>query len=409
MSAAQTFYLSRILGKKIYAGDTKPIGKLKDIVVDTSFERPKVIAVQVKIRKEIKYLDFSHLKIIKSNGKYTFQYNVFKEVSINEENTLFLAKQILDKQIVDTNGRKVVRVNDLRVAIVPTGAYLIAVDVGMEGLFRRIGIAKPIKKILSFFNMNLPSEFVLWDEVETINFPKLDIQLTKSYTKLVKLHPSDLADIIEDLDRGSKLAIFSSMDEERAADVLEEMEPETQIEIIKSMPIDKAADVLEKMPPDEAADLLDELQEEKAEELLEEMEREASQEVRELMEYSDNLVGSIMATDFIHFHPQQSVSEVINELKRLKPVNNTIYCLFILDKKERLLAYVSLRDLIVANPDVHLRHIMHKANNFVYDDDKTKRLPAIISKYNLLAVPVVDHDMKMLGTVVIDDVIDSLM
>ena len=409
MSAAQTFYLSRILGNKIYANQPKPIGRLKDLVVDSSYERPKVVAAKVKMGGEFKYLDFSHWQITKTNGQYKLRCNKVDEIKFPEEHPLLLVKHVLDKQIVDTNGRKVVRVNDLRIAVVESGAFLVAVDVGMEGLLRRIGIAKPIEKFLSFFGITIPSKLVLWDEVETIHFPKMDIQLTKPYTKLKTLHPSDVADIIEDLDRSSKMAIFSSMDEERAADVLEEMEPDAQIEVIESMSVDKAADLLEKMPPDEAADLLDELQEEKAEELLGEMEHEASQEVRELMEYSDNLVGSIMTTDFIHFHPQQSVSDVIKELRRLKPETNTIYSIFILDRRERLLATVSLRDLIISQPEVHLRHIMHKSNNFVYDDDKAKRLPAIISKYNMLAVPVVDHEMKMLGTVVIDDVIDRLM
>lgn len=407
--AAQTFYLSRIIGNKIYSDAKHCIGKLVDLVVDTSYERPKIIAVKVKSGKRISFLDFSHWQISKTGGQYRLKCNEIKEIEIPEKNTLFLVKHILDKQIVDMFGRKVVRVNDLRLAAVSTGAFVIAVDVGIEGLLRRIGIAKPIKFLLKPLKLTIPSKFIIWEDVETINFSRLDIKLSKEGTKLETLHPSDLADIIEDLDRTTQLAIFNSLNEEHAADVLEEMEPDAQIELIENLSVEKAADVLEKMPADEAADLLDELEDEKAEELLQEMEHEASQEVRELMEYPDSDVGSLMSTDFFYFSEIHTVNDVLHQLRRTKPETNTIYSLFILDNKERLVATVSLRDLIVSEPDVPMTSIMNKKFTYVFDDDKTKWLAEIISKYNLLAIPVVNHEMQMLGTVVVDDVIDQLM
>ena len=164
------------------------------------------------------------------------------------ENGLLLVENILDKQIVDLNGRKLVRVNDVRLATIPTGTYAVAVDVGIDGLLRRIGISNPIKKILSVFNVNIPTKYILWDDVQAIDFSNQNIKLSKSYAKLHTLHPSDLADILEDLGKKSSTSLFSALDEEKAADVLEELEPSAQVHIIESLPVDKVADVLEKMP-----------------------------------------------------------------------------------------------------------------------------------------------------------------
>jgi len=205
------------------------------------------------------------------------------------------------------------------------------------------------------------------------------------------------------------MAFFHSLDEEMAADVLEEMEPDAQVDIIENLTIEKAADVLEKMPADEVADLLDELEDEKAEELLREMEHEASREVRELMEYEEREVGSLMSTDYVAFNENNTVDEVIRELRRLKPETNTIYSLFITDNKERLKATVSLRDLIISDPELQMRQIMNRQFPYVFDEDKTKSLAEMVQKYNLLAVPVVNKQMQMLGTVIVDDVIDELM
>ena len=205
------------------------------------------------------------------------------------ENGLLLVENILDKQIVDMNGRKLVRVNDVRLATLPAGTFAIAVDIGIEGLLRRIGIAIPIKRFLSLFNINIPAKFILWDDVQAIDHSNLNIRLSKSYSKLHTLHPSDIADILEDMGKKSSMSVFSALDEEKAADVLEELETHAQVHIVENLPVNKAADVLEKMPADEVADILDELEDEKAEMLLKEMDTESSQEVRELLEYPDDL------------------------------------------------------------------------------------------------------------------------
>jgi magnesium transporter len=409
MASISTFYLSRVFGGKIYSTDKKAIGKLKDLIVDLNYIRPKVIAARVRLGFSTILIDFSNITVTKINGQYEVVCKHIEEIRITPENTLFLVKNVLDKQIVDIDGRKLERVNDVRLATLPSGTFLVAVDVGIEGLLRRLAIAKPLKMLIKPFGKNLPSNLILWEDVATISYGHGDIKLAKSQSKLSTLHPSDLADIIEDLDRKTQVELFKSLDEERAADVLEELELDAQINLLENLSVEKAADVLEKMPADEAADILDDLDDEKAEEILLEMEAEASEEVRELMEYPENQVGSLMATDYISFREDMSVNDTIIELRKIKPESNTIYYLYVLDKLERLVATVSLRDLIVSNPETKLREIMNKNVINVFDYDKLDELAEIISKYNLLAIPVVSSEMKMLGIVIIDDVVFTLL
>ncbi len=409
MVPVSIFYLSRVIGKKVYFEDGKFVGVLKDLIIDTNFLMPKVTAVKLKIGSSSKIFDFNNFSILEENNAYFIKCNNLVEIKELHGANMLLVKNILDKQIVDINGKKLVRVNDLRLATLSNDIFVVAVDVGMEGLLRRLEMAKLTQKILKLFGKTMPSKLILWDEVETIGYSNTDIKLSKSSSKLSTLHASDLADIIEELDRKTQAAVFASLDDEQAADVLEELETDAQISIIESMTVEKAADVLEKMPSDEVADILDEMEDDAAEELLSEMEDDAAEEVRELMEYADNKVGSLMATDFISFDENMTVASTIDELRRLKPESDSIYYLYVLDTNEKLIATVSLRDLIVSSPDVTLSSIMDMDIKYVYDDGKIDTLADIISKYSLLSLPVVDHEMKMVGIVVIDDVVYELL
>lgn len=403
-----TFYLSRILDNKIFSDDRRIIGKVKDIVVDMGGINPKVVGIKVKIGSQTKIADFSLFAILKEKGQYVVTCSKIKDIGM-PPNTVSLAKRILDKQIVDMDGRKVVRVNDLRLAILSSGTFVIAVDVGMDGLLRRLGVAKLAKDILSPFGKRVPSNLILWDEVATVDHSHSGIKLSKAYSKLSTLHPSDLADIIEELDAKTQAAIFASLDEEKAADVLEELETDAQLNVLESLSVEKAADVLEKMPADEVADILYEMEDDKAEELLSEMEEESSEEVRELLEYPENTVGSLMVTEYLSFNEHLSVNQTLEELRKLKPEADTIYSLYVLDNDEKLIATVSLRDVVVSEPDTKLHQIMNDQVIHVQDYDKIDDLPEIISKYSLLSLPVVDKEMKMRGMVVIDDVVYNLL
>lgn len=409
MPNVTSFYLSRVIGNKVFSEEKKVVGKLLDLIVDASYIRPKVIAAKVKSGGQTQIVDFSFFIIYKEKGQYIIETRNLKPIDVKKEDTIMLVRHILDKQIVDMNGRKVVRVNDIRLAVLSTGVYVIAVDIGLEGLLRRLGLAKPLKKVLKPLGKNIPSRLILWDDVQPLASPRLDLKLSTTYSKLSTLHPSDLADIIEELDKKTQAYIFSTLDEEKAADVLEELDVEAQRNVLESLPVEKVADVLEKMPADEVADILDEIKEERAEELLNEMEKEASEEVKELMEYPENTVGAIMTTDFIAFKAHFTVEQTIQELRRLKPEPDEIYYLYVVDNEERLCGVVSLRDLVISGPQTPLYEIMNRDVVCVKDTDNVNSLVEIISKYSLLAVPVIDENKKLIGVVIINDIVYELL
>jgi CBS domain-containing protein len=416
MTSLTTFYLSVIIGKEVFDADGDAIGRIRDLLISTAPSgnndpnQQLVIGIKLKIRNELKFFSFSTFRVVKAREALNVTSSELIELNDEEvSNGLLLVENMLDKQIVDLNGRKLVRVNDVRLATLPAGTFAVAVDIGIEGLLRRIGISIPIKRFLSIFKINIPAKFILWDDVQAIDFSNLNIKLSKSYAKLHTLHPSDLADILEDLGKKSSTHVFSALDEEKAADVLEELETHAQIHIIESLPVNKAADVLEKMPADEAADILDEIEDEKAEMLLKEMDSESSQEVRELLEYPDNSAGSLMTTDILSFKSAITVDEVIRELRIKKPEPSELYTLFVTGKNDELVGTFDLRDLVVAQPETDIRQIMKSEPVFLYDDQKVDDIAEIISRYNLLAVPVVDQNNQLQGMVVVDDVVEDLM
>jgi len=414
MNSLMTFYLSRVIGRKIFDTNGQFIGIVKDLLVNADntnqTERPLVTGIKIKSSDKTEFYSFEHFKVQKINGKIKVSCSQLIQLSQeNIDNDLYLASVVLDKQIVDLNGRKLVRVNDIRLVSVANGTFAVAVDIGIEGLLRRIGIAKPLKIFLSYFKVSIPAKFILWEDVEAIDFSNLNIKLSKIHSKLQTLHPSDLADIIEDLGKKASADVFLSLDEERAADVLEEMEADAQVHIIESLSIEKAADVLDKMPADEVADILNALEEEKAELLLNEMEKKASEEVRELLDYPEDSVGSLMATEIISFSKEKTVNDVLNELREKKPEAATLYNLFVTDEKEVLIATVSLRDIVVSSPEATINEIMKPSPVCLRDDQDVDEIAEIVSKYNMLAIPVVDNANVLQGMVVIDDVIEDLI
>jgi magnesium transporter len=416
MTSLTTFYLSGIIGKEAFGADGDAIGIIRDLLVSavpSGLNDPNqqlVTGVRLKIGKETKFYSFNSFRVVKAREAINVSCSGLIELGSDEVNNgLLLGENILDKQIVDLNGRKLVRVNDVRLATLPAGTFAVAVDIGIDGLLRRVGISAPIKRLLSLFKINIPTKYILWDDVQAIDFSNLNIRLSKSYAKLQTLHPSDLADILEDLGKKSSASVFSALDEEKAADVLEELETHAQIHIVESLPVNKVADVFEKMPADEVADILDELEDDKAELLLKEMEAESSKEVRELLEYDDDLVGSIMTTDYLSFTATRTVQEVLKELRLKKPESAELYTLFVTEPDDKLIGTFNLRDLVVADPEITIDQIMKSEPVSLYDNQKTTAIAEIVSKYNLLAVPVINKDDLLQGMVVVDDVVEDLI
>lgn len=418
MTSQITFYLRQILGKNYFAEDGTPLGKIMDFLIDQTVlpgkesepMRPRIVAIKVKRGNEMRILDFTAFEIKKIRRNFRITCLELHDISVDFFfNALWLSENILDHQIVDINGRKLERVHDVRMVMIPAGTYVLAVDVGWEGLFRKWYSGRFLMNLLAHFHLNVPSRFILWDDIETVEYSNNSSHQIQTKSKLKALHPSDLADIIEELDKHTRTYLFASLDEEQAADVLEELEPHAQIHIVESLPVEKVADLLEKMPADEVADLLDALREEKAEKLLDEMEKESSEEVRELLEYSDDLVGSLMTTDFHTFQEDATVEETLGLIRFRKPEPAHIYAVIIVDKHNKFLSSISISELVIAEPDQRLREIMKKHPVCVNDDDKVDSLAELVSRYNLLAVPVLDKNREVAGVVVVEDIVEDLL
>lgn len=417
MTSTVPFFLSRIVGAKVFDSRKKFVGTVKDLLLSAELStnqevisKPIVCGISLKINNQINHFNFDFFDVSKKNKKLIVCCNKLEELPENKkEVSIPLAGLVMDKQIVDLNGRKVVRVNDVRLATIHNITYAIAVDVGAEGLLRRIGIVQPLKYLFSLVKFSIPSKFISWDDMEAIDYSNLSIKLTSTYSKLNTLHPSDLADIIEDLDNRSRQSVFLSLDEEMAADVLEEMEPRAQIKIIEEMSVEKMADVLEKMPANEAADILDSLDEEKAELLLDEMDTESSSEVRELLEYENNEVGSIMTTEILVYEEDTTAEEVFLDLRLNKPEVESMFGFFVINKNKELIATFTFRDLAVADPGARISTFMNDDPISLYDEQKIDDVAELVSKYNLLAIPVINKSNQLEGMVVIHDVIEDLV
>jgi Mg/Co/Ni transporter MgtE len=319
----------------------------------------------------------------------------------------FLARDFLDKQIVDINGRKVERVNDVRIGIIYGKWNIVAVDIGLRGLLRRVGVEYPAIWIAGILKKQFRNKLIYWDNVQPLSTGLQNLKLSTSMAKLKTLHVADIADIIEDLDRNGQLALFKSLDDETAAEVLEELETEVQVDLLESLPDEKASDLLEIMSSDEAADILEEIEDSRAEKLLIQMEAENSNEIRELMEYDEKTVGSIMTKEFVSFLPDMTVEKALLYLKENKPKEDVLHYIYITNNRNKLIGVVSLLEVVTADSNAKLYDLMIGKANSVKDEDKIDRVMELMQKYNLLALPVVDENNELVGIASLNDLLDE--
>lgn len=320
-----------------------------------------------------------------------------------------LVRNIWDKQILDTSDARVVRVNDLQIAEVKGELRLLGVDVGFRGLLRRLGFEKFLCPLIERFSGPLQNEIIGWDIVESVPTNFTHLKLAVPSQKIRELHPADLADILDDLSVQEGLSLLKGLDTETAAETLAEAEAETQAQIIAEMPTERASDILEEMEPDEAVDILQDLEEDKAAEILSHMDTEEANDVRELLKHPENTAGGLMSVGFATIFEEFSVDEAFKHLRLMAVDLEIIYYLYVVNKNDKLLGVVSIRDLLVANPSGKVVDIMNDKLIFVSPDTPQEEVAALISKYDLLALPVLDEDGGMIGVVTIDDVIELLL
>jgi len=401
-------YLSEIQHRRVIEPSGNEIGTLKDLAVVPQGQFP---AVQWAIlgtgggERAVRWSDLAqeigHLRL-------RTRLDALQDAVLPPE-ALRLSRDLLDKQVVDTHGAKIVRVNDLQLSDVDGQLRLVGADVGLRGLLRRVGAEPLAERVVRIAGRKLPRGIIPWHLVEPLDTPDANVRVTVPRTKLALLHPADIADIVEEMAADERRAVFEQLDVETAAEALQEVEPEMQAAIINDLTEERAADILEEMAPDEAADLLQDLPEERREELVDLMEKEEAEDVEELLTYPEDSAGGIMNSELVSLPAQLTAAQAIERLRELKPDPQLAYYLYVVDADGRLEGVVSLRDLVVCAPDQKLAQVMNPQVLKVEATTPKEEVASLIAKYDLLALPVVDARRKLIGSVTVDDVVDLML
>ncbi|MHC6181148.1 magnesium transporter [Clostridium sp. JNZ X4-2] len=408
MKKLTSFFLSKVLYKKVYNEFDEYVGKLVDIYVSTDHGMPRTIGYKIKDGMEVSNCECKNINFYEDNNNIIIKGEGIREIILQSYSYL-LSKHLLDKQIVDINGKKLVRVNDLRIAKMAGEYRVVAVDTGVLALGRRFGVEHIIRKVYDILNKKPEDSLIIWDNVESLEMVNNNLKLSVPYKKLSKLHPADLADILEDMDVNYRKKVFESLDEDLAADTLEEIEPKIQANILENLSQSKRDEVLFNMPKDEIADILDEVDEDTAQKILLNMTKGDAEEVKTLMDYKDETAGSMMKKDFISFNVNITVNETIELFREIKPEDEISYYIYIVDDKGRLQGAVSLKNLILSGAETRLKDIMVDDIVSINHNENINKAIEDCSKYNLLSLPVVDDEEKLCGIVVINDIMEDIL
>lgn len=428
-------FLSTLLRQGVCDLAGRRLGTLKDVCVSLSEVFPVVTALvvsQPSLTNSDLIIPWTQVDNLEEEGKI---HLIVKQPQIGTytpyPDEILLKRDILDKQIVDTQGFRVVKVNDLKLAQIKDTARLIGVDISLSGLLRRLGAEWLVRALPT----RIEERIITWNYVEPIQVVRAGVtgqlvpalagastghaalgiggvipkvQLNVSHTKLAELRPADIADILEQLDAEEAGAVLGRLDPEIAADTLNEVEYPLQSEILSELGPERASDLLEILPPDDAADILADIPQDEAERLLSLMPASEAQPIRDLLRYGAQTAGGIMTTEVLALEQDLTVEEALAYLRRHSEHLEMIYYLYIVDAEQHLIGIVSLRELVVAEPGTRLQELMDTNVIKVRADMDQEEVARLIAKYDLLGVPVVDNDDHLVGLITVDDVIDVI-
>ncbi len=399
-------FISQIINKPVVDANGVTLGKIEEMyaIQEEGMTHPRITALSVRGKNSVETYPISMVAVLFAPVIPLVQPREHLEHYEVTGDELPLIQDILDKQILDTNGIRVVRVNDLEITRVAGDYYVSNVDIGSTGLLRRMGMSKPFEAL----SKQKPQNFISWDYVEPLRHDEF-MRLKVPVEKLKDLHPADIAELISDMSHAESGQLLNSLDIEHLADALEEVEPDFQASLVKNMPDEKIADVLEEMSPDEAADLLAELPQERSEDLLEMMEGEEREEVKLLLSYPEDTAGGLMTTDYVTVSPTMTANQAIEAIRAQEEEVDSVIYVYVVDEHKRLLGTFSLSELIFAQPRTKVSDFMHKKFVSVNVADKQDVLAQVVAKYNLQAVPVVDDHNHLLGMVTADDALDKII
>jgi len=401
-------YLSQILGRPIFDAEGEKIASIRDVIVRYGEEDyPSVVGLVARYRRRDFFMSRKRLKSLSESGAKMNSEKINLKPFTRRVNEVLLAKDVLDNQLIDVDGKRVVRVNDVQIIEVGDQWRVSGADVSLQGFLRRL-----MPK--GFYGSSKIVEVIDWADVgylATDPTSSSAVKLKSSKDKLSRLHPVEIAQLAESLSPIHRTEIVESLDDEIAADTLEEMSTENQARILEEMDEERAADILEEMSPDDAVDVLGEMDEEKAQELFDLMEDEEKADVAELMPFAHDTAGGLMTTEFIVFPKNLTVGQAIARLREMAETPNMIYYLYVVETEDswKISGVISLRSLILADPTFMLEQVMRDQYQFAHPNDDAEEAAQKIAEYNLLALPVIDDLGEIAGIITVDDAMEILL
>jgi len=405
-------YLSRMLGKPVLDAQGEEIGHISDIAIATGEVFPRVTSLAFKgpdrtpfmlsWRKYVAEYDGVQVTLSVAQADLRFSYLQPDEV--------LLARDLMSKQIVDTQGMKVVRVNDLKLSESRNQLRLLGAEVGARGILRGISPALETATdwIAHRFGGKLSEHLIAWNYMDLLDRDLSQVKLSVTHKRLDELHPADVADIIEQLTPSQRAAIFTHLDNESAADTISELEDDLQAGVIDDLSESRASDLLAEMDPDDAADIIGDLPYDKAERLLRLMGVEDASSIRSLLGYKDKTAGGIMTPEVTTVTEDMTVQAVIEKLRAESAEHESVYYIYVVETGCRLSGVISLRDLLMSSPETLVSEIAERDLFTAHVDDDQEDVAEQMSKYDLLALPVLDENGCLLGIVTVDDALDVL-
>ena len=407
-------YISEILNRAVVSADGGTIGKLHDLKVRLDEPYPPIVGLVVRKRREKKLFEIEWSRVerldtatIRLAGGAA---SAFRPLETGADE-ICLREELLDKQVVDTSGAKIERVNDIHLLSVNRDLRVVHVDFGWRGLLRRLGWLRTVDKVtLWLFDYRAEEKIISWKYVQPLlsDPDKKNLKLNVAARGLRTIHPSDLADILEELDRTNRSSLFRSLDLQTAAHTLEEVEdPKLQISLIESAPVERASDILEEMAPDEATDLLAELSEEQKDRLVRTMEKPSADTLTALLKFKEGTAGGIMTKDFFAVTDDTTIGQAIEEFRETTYPLESVAYIYVTSDDGRLRGVATLRHLIIGDPDAPIAKFMNERLVTVDPQDDVEDVADIFKKYKFLAVPVVNEDGMIEGLITLKDIMEE--
>ena len=404
--------LSELIGAPVIDNTGSRAGKVREVALAPQENSSQVMGFVIKTRHGDRLVPATAVSLIDHGLRIATAADDWTPYG-GGEGLLLLERDLLDQQIIDVHGRKVVRVNDVDIHEESSNGHIVlkigAVDVGPRGAIRRLLKGVVPAAVLHLLLEKIPPKLIPWDFVDLIEVdPARRIKLKISLARLAQLHPADIADIVEDLPPAEREAVFETLDEEVAAETLEEIDPKMQVSILSSLDSDRAADIVEEMDPDAAADLLGDMHPDDSQEILTEMEPEERAEVTELMTFEEDTAAGRMTTDYMALTASAKVEDAIEMLRNFEGGVESISTIYIIGEKDKLLGHVPLAKIVLAPPGTPLMMLSTGHMTTIHPGADEKRIAELFDKYNLLTLPVIDDEGVLTGVITADDVINML-